>query len=181
MANIWKKATKKTIPIYIVSLLLVIFADPNLKMFVAGLALITLGEAVRVWATGHLRKNLEVTTTGPYAHVKNPLYLGTLLIMIGFSIMARNIYVLTIGLIVFFLYYVPFKKRVESDRLKERFGDLWTRYDSVVPDYLPRLRPYPGRGDKRWDYGIFIDNSEHGILFIVLLGMVAIGIRLLLH
>lgn len=181
MSNIWKKATKKTIPIYIVSLLLVIFANPDLKMFAAGMALIVLGEAVRVWAAGHLKKNLEVTTTGPYAYVKNPLYLGTLLIMIGFSIMARNIYVLAIGLGVFFLYYVPFKKRVESDRLRERFGDLWTRYDIAVPDYLPRLSPYPGRGDKRWDYVAFIDNTEHGILFIVLLGMAAIGIRLLLN
>ncbi|MEK6576273.1 MAG: methyltransferase, partial [Nitrospirota bacterium] len=109
MANVWKKATKKTIPIYIISLLLVLFANPDLKMYITGLSLIIAGELVRVWAAGHLRKNLEVTTTGPYAYVKNPLYLGTLFIMTGFSIMARNIYILAIGLMVFFFYYVPFK------------------------------------------------------------------------
>ncbi|HLF86876.1 MAG TPA: isoprenylcysteine carboxylmethyltransferase family protein [Nitrospiria bacterium] len=181
MANVWKKATKKTIPIYIISLLLVLFAKPDLKMYIAGLLLIIAGELVRVWAAGHLRKNMEVTTTGPYAYVKNPLYLGTLFIMTGFSIMARNIYVLAIGLMIFFFYYVPFKKGVESDRLRERFGDLWTRYDKHVPDYIPRISPYPEGGGKSWDLSIFIDNSEHGIVLIVLLGMAAIGVRLLFN
>jgi protein-S-isoprenylcysteine O-methyltransferase Ste14 len=150
-------------------------------MYITGLLLIIAGELVRVWAAGHLRKNMEVTTTGPYAYVKNPLYLGTLFIMAGFSIMARNIYILAIGLMVFFFYYVPFKKEVESARLRERFGDLWTAYDKHVPDYIPRISPYPERGGKRWDLSIFIDNSEHGIVLIVLLGMAAIGVRLLFN
>ena len=177
LKNKFEKVTLKTVPVYIVMGLLVFYARPTAPYFLTGLALVIPGELIRIWAAGHLRKNQEVTTTGPYAYVKNPLYLGTLLIMIGYCLMARNLVVFFIGLAVFFFYYVPFKKHRESARLQERFGDAWTVYDWAVPDYLPRLSPYPKRGTQPWRWAVFLDNSEHETAIVVLLVCLLIGLR----
>jgi protein-S-isoprenylcysteine O-methyltransferase Ste14 len=178
LKNKLQKVTIKTVPVYVVLGLLVYYAKPTLPYYLAGLALVIPGELIRIWAAGHLRKNQEVTTTGPYAYVKNPLYLGTLLIMIGYCLMARNMILLFVGFAVFFAYYVPFKKNRESARLQERFGDTWTAYDWAVPDYLPRLSPYPKRGKQTWRWEVFFsDNSEHETAIIVALVSFLIGLR----
>jgi protein-S-isoprenylcysteine O-methyltransferase Ste14 len=152
-------------------------AHPSRPSFLAGLAVIAVGEAIRLWAAGHLQKNLQVTTTGPYAHVKNPLYLGALLILAGFLVMSQVWVLGAIGLVVFFAYYAPFKKQRESDRLRERFGQQWVDYDRAVPDYLPRLSPYAGRGAAQWQPALVVENSEHGTAAAVLFGVVLIGLR----
>jgi len=63
-------------------------ARPTLFSLVAGGIIAFLGQAVRVWAGGHLIRNKEITTSGPYAHLRDPFYLGRLLLMIGFCVMA---------------------------------------------------------------------------------------------
>lgn len=181
MATPWvtrvKRVTVKTVPIYLALIFLIAMARPVWAWFIPGLVLVVLGEALRVWAAGHLKKTKEVTTTGPYAYVKNPLYLGTLLILVGFCFMAKNFYLLAVGLGVFFVYYAPFKKKREADRLREHFGEVWDRYDRAVPDYLPRLRPYAGRGSGLWEQKWFFENSEDGTLLAVAAGVLAVGLR----
>ncbi|HET6465031.1 MAG TPA: isoprenylcysteine carboxylmethyltransferase family protein [Nitrospiria bacterium] len=172
-----KRVTFKTIPVYLALILLIIFARPTLNWFIPGLLIVLVGEALRVWAAGHLKKTKEVTTTGPYAYVKNPLYLGTLLILIGFCLMAQNLYLLVIGLAVFFIYYAPFKKKREGQRLREHFGQAWDDYDRAVPDYLPILHPYAKRGTGRWESKWFYENSEGGTALAVALGILALGLR----
>ena len=172
-----KRVTLKTVPVYLALILLIIFARPTLSGLISGLLIVLIGEALRVWAAGHLKKTKEVTTTGPYAFVKNPLYLGTLLIMIGFCLMAQNPYLLVIGLAVFFIYYAPFKKKREGQRLREHFGQAWDDYDRAVPDYLPSLHPYAGRGTGKWESKWFYENSEDGTALAVVLGIIAIGLR----
>jgi protein-S-isoprenylcysteine O-methyltransferase Ste14 len=172
-----KRVTLKTVPIYLSLILLLIFARPTMGWFGAGVLIVLGGEGLRIWAAGHLKKTKEVTTTGPYAYVKNPLYLGTLLILIGFCLMARNPYLLLIGLAVFFVYYAPFKKKRESQRLFDHFGQAWTDYDRAVPDYLPKLRPYSGRGTGQWEWSWFFENSEDGTGLAVVLGIIALGLR----
>ncbi len=172
-----KRVTLKTVPIYLVILLLLIFARPSASWFAPGLVLVILGEALRVWAAGHLKKTRVLTTSGPYAYVKNPLYLGTLLILIGFSLMARNLYILAAGILIFFIYYAPFKKKREGDRLRDHFGQAWLEYDRAVPDYFPKLRPYAGRGAGGWNRDCFRENSEEGTFIAVLLGALGVGSR----
>ena len=176
-----KRVTVKTIPVYLALILLVIFARPVMVWFLPGLLLVVVGEALRVWAAGHLKKTKEVTTTGPYAYVKNPLYLGTLLILVGFCLIARNIPLLVIGLAIFFIYYAPFKKKREGQRLHEHFGRSWVDYDRAVPDYLPSLRPYAGRGTGRWEWKWFFENSEDGTFLAVALGILVLGLRFWIH
>lgn len=173
----FQKVTMKTIPVFLLIVLLIIFARPKPHLFLAGLPFIVAGEMLRLWAAGHLSKNREVTTTGPYSYVKNPLYLGTFLIMIGFCFLASRWEILTVGLAGFFVYYAPFKKKVEADRLREIFGSAWDDYDRSVPDYLPRLSPYEKRGQHRWEWSRVVSNSEHETAIVTLTGVVILGIR----
>lgn len=173
----FKRITAKTIPVYLALAALVYFARFDLRWFVPGVILVSLGEGIRIWAAGHLRKTKEVTTTGPYAYVKNPLYLGTFLIMVGFCFMATNFWLLGVGIVIFLLYYAPFKKNREGQRLKDKFGEAWENYDRAVPDYFPNLRPYSGRGESLWTRERFDENSEDGTFAAVALGVVLIVLR----
>src|SRR5260221_8431553 len=68
-------------------------AHPTWLSLANGAAIVTLGVGIRAAASGHVRKNAEITTTGPYAYTRNPLYLGSLIFAIGFGIASRNIWV----------------------------------------------------------------------------------------
>ncbi len=155
------KVTTRTITAGIIGIILFYLAKPGLSWFIPGAVITLFGEGLRLWAAGHLRKNKQLTATGPYAYVKNPLYIGTLLITIGYSAMAKNVYIMIAGFVWFFIYYAPYKKKQENEKLIGSFGQPWIEYDKAVPDYVPRLSPYPGRGANRWSYDVVKENSEH--------------------
>jgi len=168
----WQRKARR-VPLFIGAVLLVIFAKPQFPGIWIGLFLIFLGVAIRIWAAGHLQKNEVLTVTGPYAYVKNPLYIGSIFITTGFSIMADNIYLLAAAFFMFCFHYIPYKKKMEGDRLKKRFGEQYEDYDEKVPEYLPRWTPYSNE-KASWQFGHFIENSEEGILLIVLAGILLI-------
>ena len=167
------KVTGKTVMAGIVGIIMFFLAKDTVlepAWFIAGAAITLLGEGLRLWAAGHLRKNKQLTTTGPYSHVKNPLYIGTLLITVGYSAMAMNYWIMIAGFVWFFIYYAPYKKKQENEKLIGSFGAAWTEFDKAVPDYLPRLSPYPSRGTNRWSWEVVKENSEHETAVAVFIG-----------
>ncbi len=168
----WQRRVRR-IPLFIGAFLLVIFAKPQFSGVLIGMILIFLGESIRIWAAGHLQKNEVLTVTGPYAYVKNPLYIGSIFITAGFCILGDNIYLLAVAFFMFCFHYIPYKKRVEGDRLRKIFGNQFDDYDQKVPDYVPILTPYPGEKSP-WQFGNFIENSEEGIVLIILAGILLI-------
>lgn len=173
-----KKITPRRLIVYLCSLGVLLLAQPHAILFWVGAAFSGAGELLRLWACGHLRKNQDVITSGPFAHVKNPLYLGTLLILIGFCLSASNpqepsrylLYAtLPLFLCIFLFYYFPYKVRVEGDRLRRRFGEKFDEYDRSVPNLIPRLTPYAGSKES-WDMALLSENSEYGTLIWVLAG-----------
>jgi hypothetical protein len=74
---------------------------------------------------------------------------------------------------MFCFHYIPYKRRVEGDRLRKIFGSQFEDYDEKVPDYLPRWTPYSNE-KVSWQFRCFIENSEEGILLLVLAGIVLI-------
>ena len=168
----WERKARR-VPLFIGAVLLVIFAKPQFPGVWIGLFLIALGEITRIWAAGHLQKNEVLTVTGPYAYVKNPLYIGTILITTGFCILADNIYLLAASTWMFCFHYIPYKKKVEGDRLTKIFGSRFEDYDQKVPEYLPRWKPYSNERAP-WRFRYFIENSEEGILIILVAGILLI-------
>ncbi|MEK7448393.1 MAG: methyltransferase [Planctomycetota bacterium] len=180
------KINIKIILSFLIVAALVYLARPQLYYFFSGLGLVVFGEIVRIWATGHLEKNKSLTTSGPYGYVKNPMYVGSFLIMMGFIAMAMNPenahYILTllgIELAGFLFYYIPRKRKIEGERLREKFGATYVEFDKLVPDYIPRrLTPYRGTGsDKRWMGRVFNENNELHVGLCVVLGVLAIALK----
>ncbi len=174
----WHKLTWRVVVILVTVALIFLLAEPRLwsTFFTSGIILVGIGELVRIWAAGHLTKNKSLTTTGPYAYCKNPLYIGTFLISVGICLMAEtrnylNFAILGCFILFFLVYYTRRKKDVESKRLLEIFGDKWERYDKQVPDYFPRLVPYKDES-RQWSIRSALENSEHwtalAVIFITL-------------
>ena len=167
-------------------LLIVWWADPQQTLVTVGLGMVVVGIAVRIWGCGHLEKNLLVVTTGPYAHVKNPLYLGTLCCMTGFLLAASSTEgtgrwilfgLLPIYVLGFYVYYLPRKYRVEKNRLRERFGEAFDRYDGAVNDFLPRARPWHSGDDRCFRWSLVWSNHEPPMDLLILAVFAAIARR----
>jgi len=163
----------RLLALFLFVIALIAVSRPTRGLLVAGIGIAAVGEAIRMWAAGHLKKSVRLAVSGPYAHTQNPLYLGRLLILTGLGIAARSPYginwiALFIGYAIFFFYYIPRKLRVEGGRLERIHGDAYVRWRDSVPILFPSLRAYPG-GTDRWSFGQMVRNQEP----LVLLGLVA--------
>jgi protein-S-isoprenylcysteine O-methyltransferase Ste14 len=160
-------------------------SHPSMASIAAGALPIALGEGLRLWATGHLHKNDALTITGPYAYLRHPLYFGTLLIGLGFLIMAWSPLALALAAIfgaVYFGYYMPYKDRIESARLESLYGDAYRRYAAAVPRLIPRLHAYAPLAAERaressWRGTRFSDNNETGTAVVVAVGVLCMVAR----
>lgn len=154
---------------YAFIVLLVGFAEPHPAMVSVGFVLAAAGEAVRFWAAGHLLKTQELVTSGPYRFTRNPLYLGRLLILTGIGVACTlpfgiNWILLATGYVVFFLYYLPRKERVEPARLRELHGEAFDRYFRAVPALFPRWSPYAAGSAGGWSSDRMLRNREHWMI-----------------
>ena len=118
-----------------------LLSRPRLLTLAIGGAVAVMGLALRAWASGYLRKNDELAISGPYAHTRNPLYLGSFLIGLGFSIAAGRLYLGLLFLALFLGIYIPVM-RVEAATLRKLFGEKFERYRQAVPLLVPRLSSY---------------------------------------
>lgn len=98
------------------------------------------GIVLRALASGHVKKNEELTTSGPYAYTRNPLYLGSLIMASGFAVAARSLWVLLLMLILFVAIYLPVIRSEESF-LRATFSNF-EDYAHHVPRLLPRVTAY---------------------------------------
>ncbi|HZS48724.1 MAG TPA: isoprenylcysteine carboxylmethyltransferase family protein [Blastocatellia bacterium] len=138
-----------------------IFSRPTWRSLLLGAAIAAIGVAMRAWASGHLRKNESLAMGGPYAYTRNPLYLGTTLIGVGFSICGGNIW-LVIGAIAFFLLiYVPVML-TERYVVGKLFPNEYPEYARHVPMFLPRLTPYRVTDQRnRFDHKLYLRYREY--------------------
>ncbi len=111
-------------------------AKPTWQSVEVGVAIALLGLVIRALASGQVKKDRELTTTGPYTYVRNPLYLGSILLGVGFVIAARDPWI-ALGLLLYFvLVYVPVI-RAEQVYLRSQFP-AYAEYMQRVPSLLPR-------------------------------------------
>ncbi len=118
-------------------ILYLVVADPTWGSIAFGAAIAALGLLLRGAASGHVRKDAELTTTGPYAYTRNPLYLGSLIIAAGFAVAARSWWIVLGMTVIFAVIYVPVI-RYEEAYLREHFPGF-DEYCRRVPRLLPRL------------------------------------------
>ncbi|HEX8816988.1 MAG TPA: isoprenylcysteine carboxylmethyltransferase family protein [Terriglobales bacterium] len=116
------------------------FAKPTWRSILLALPFILLGLIIRASASGHVRKNEELTTTGPYAYTRNPLYLGSLVLAAGFLVAARNWWITAVAIAIFCIIYIPVI-RSEASFLRIQFPE-YDEYARNVPVLLPRMTAF---------------------------------------
>jgi protein-S-isoprenylcysteine O-methyltransferase Ste14 len=122
------------------------FARPTWRSTAAGLIVALPGMALRIWAAGHIRKGKELTVTGPYSLVRNPLYLGSFAVGLGLAVMGLNPW-FAAGYVVLFALVYGRKMRDEETHLLRIYGAVYPPYRDSVPRIVPRFhRPDPGEG-----------------------------------
>jgi protein-S-isoprenylcysteine O-methyltransferase Ste14 len=179
-----KNLRSRFIPFYLAGAVLLWLVRPEPLAYAAGLVAVLSGAALRSWGAGHLVKTDELTVTGPYARVRHPLYLGTLLVAVGFALMVgswASLVALAIFLPWFFLSYFPRKEEAEARRLETRYGEAFTAYRAEVPALFPRLHPWVPAGragaPARWSLDHYSTNNELGTLLALVLCVTLFGLR----
>jgi protein-S-isoprenylcysteine O-methyltransferase Ste14 len=137
------------------------FARPTAGGLLLGIPVAFAGLLVRAWAAGHIVKGERLTTTGPYAHTRNPLYFGSFLIAAGFALTAHFSLLLVVIALFVFIYGPTID--LERAELRNRFPEEYQRYESAVPAFAPRLTPWPSQGRTTVDsfsFGLYMRQRE---------------------
>lgn len=152
---------------FLFAAIFLIFAIPEPLTLGVGAAIAVIGLLVRAWASGHIRKNQTLAVSGPYAYTRNPLYLGSFILGVGFTI-AAGVWWLGLVFVVLFLgIYLPVM-RVEAEELTEIFGADYQAYARRVPLFFPRLTA-DGKSETRFDFALYLRYREYqaalGLIF----------------
>jgi protein-S-isoprenylcysteine O-methyltransferase Ste14 len=142
--------------------LFLIFARPRPLTLGIGGAIALLGLIVRAWSAGHIRKNAQLAVSGPYAYTRNPLYLGSFLLGVGFTIASAQPLLGLLFAALFLGIYLPVM-RVEAATLAELFPEDYAVYARAVPLFVPRLLPYRNEhnGETRFDASLYLRYREY--------------------
>ncbi len=139
-----------------------------------GLIAIT-GLLVRAWAAGHIRKNQTLAVSGPYAHTRNPLYFGSFLLGVGFTVAAANVWLVLIFAALFLGIYLPVM-RTEAVDVRGLFPADYKVYAANVPLFVPRLSAWRQAAKNKFDFALYLKYREYRAA----LGLVAAWFLLLL-
>jgi hypothetical protein len=136
-------------------------ADPVLPTLLMGLPLALAGLAIRAWAAGHLRKNQQLTTSGPYAIVRNPLYIGTLLTALGCTVAAARPALAFLAGAVFLFVYLPVMEQEEQhlSRLFPDFAAYARRVHQLIPTLPEKFPP------QSFSWDVYLRNKEQKALY----------------
>ena len=136
------------------------FARPSWLTLGIGGGVALIGLALRAWSAGHIRKNSALATSGPYAYTRNPLYLGSFLLGLGFTIASGQPWLVIPFAALFMGIYFPVM-RVEAKHLAGVFGENYENYALAVPLFFPRVSAYRGDEGIRFDAGLYMRYREY--------------------
>lgn len=147
---------------FIFAAVFLFFARPKPLTLLIGTIIAVIGLLIRAWASGHIRKNQDLAVSGPYAYTRNPLYVGSFVMGLGFTI-ASGVWWLAILFAVLFLgIYLPVMRN-EAQELSAIFGDSFGKYAEEVPLFIPRLTKYRAENSspKRFELDLYLRYREY--------------------
>ena len=144
---------------FLIVLVFAWFSHPTTLSLALGLPVSVAGLALRAWAAGCLAKDQRLSKGGPYAHTRNPLYLGTLLVAAGLVIAARSPWLGALFAAVFVFVYLPVIQ-LEEQHLRRLFPD-YAAFADRVPALWPRLRAAQDAGSQRFRWALYVKNREY--------------------
>lgn len=162
--------------LYPFGVFVILFASSDDKSIMKGVWFIAAGLLIRIWANGYAIKLDKLTTSGPYAFVRHPLYLGTILLAAGFIIMLKIYYIgALLFLIMAVIYYRTIKK--EEGMLEEKFKQAYFNYKKKVPLILPAVLPY--REGEKWPFSFkrLIKSQEYKLVIWMIVLMIIFHLK----
>ncbi len=140
-----------------------------------GAVLAVIGILIRLWASGHIRKNKALATDGPYGHVRHPLYLGNFLIAVGFA-SASGLWWAWLMLVIFWLIFYPNAISDEDSKLERLFAGPWRSWAAQTKALIPRLSAYraDGQGEaavgSSWSLAQSLRSNGEPVIVVLLFG-----------
>ena len=146
---------------FLCAALFLLFARPSPATLLAGALVSLFGLSLRAWAAGHIRKNDALAVSGPYAYTRNPLYLGSFFLGLGFTIGSGRWPLGLLFAALFLGIYLPVM-RVESRTLEKLFGESFADYARAVPLFFTRCTPYRTSDARvRFDRSLYLRYREY--------------------
>ena len=148
----WQRSFKPRFAVvYPFGIFVLFYATLDHSSLRQGIGFILAGLLIRLWSNGYAIKNDKLTTSGPYAFVRNPLYLGTFLIALGFVL---ALHMSWMGLLFLAAMALMYYKTIndEQSMLSKKFGKVYQDYCAKVPALMPSLKPY-SEGEK-WPFNL---------------------------
>jgi protein-S-isoprenylcysteine O-methyltransferase Ste14 len=139
---------------FIVAALAFWLATPRWSSFLIGSFIAAVGELLRIWAAGHLRKGQELTQSGPYRFFRHPLYIGSCVIGIGFTVVASHLLV-TLLVLCYLVVTLLAATQLEEETLRNAFGE----------DYEKYVHGERSLSTRRFSLSRMVENGEHRSLF----------------
>ena len=178
----WQRIARRIrVPLgFVTAIVFIVFAKPEPRWLLLSLAVVLPGLWLRGYAAGYVKKNAELTRTGPYAHTRNPLYLGSMLIAFGFAIAAGRVWLGVLLIALFLAIYWP-TILSEETFLRGAFPGF-DAYAAAVPRLLPRLTPARFDGGGAQGAGRFSrERYRHHREYNALMGSAALYAALVLR
>jgi protein-S-isoprenylcysteine O-methyltransferase Ste14 len=177
--NDWGKIARRIrVPLgFALAVLYFWLARPTWRSILFGLIGIIPGLLLRALASGHVSKNESLATCGPYAYTRNPLYLGSLLMGIGFAVAARSWWIGVALVAMFVFIYLPVI-RDEEAFLRSKFPEF-DEYAKRVSRMLPRITSHPtGRGSAEFSWDLYLKHREYNALLGAAAVMIGLVVRM---
>jgi len=162
---------------YLLGIVALVLARPTLRSIIMGGAVGLIGLAIRAYAAGYLHKQEVLTTTGPYARTRNPLYFGSSILAAGAAVAMNSWWVAALLFVYFTLVYSMVMRREELE-LRRQHGAAFDQYSASVPLFFPRLfaSAHPSPASSAFSAKQYAKNHEYQAM----IGFVLLLIALLL-
>ncbi len=145
------------------------FGQPTREMLIAGSVIALIGTLIRLWASGHVKKNKVLATDGPYAYVRHPLYVGNILILLGFS-MASNLWWAYALMVFLILFYYPPAISYEDAKLNKLFGEEWQQWSKNIHALIPSFSSKAGSTSSDWSFRQSLFKNLEPVIVLYLIG-----------
>ncbi len=176
--------------VYPIAVTLFLVARTTKRSLHVGVLIVLIGESIRLWANGYVghrkvnqtspgqrqAKVGHLITAGPYAFVRHPLYLGTMVIGAGLCVIMGNLWLALVALAVFIVVYQR-KMSEEEATIRHEWGEAFEDYRRAVPQWLPSGRRYPRR-DGQWSWRGIRASKELKTLAWVVVVLILLSFRL---
>ena len=181
--NDWSRIARRIrVPLgFVFAVLYFWLARPGWSFLLLGTLLVAPGLLIRGLASGHVRKNEALATSGPYAYTRNPLYLGSLLMGVGFAVAARSWWVGLALIVLFFAIYMPVIRDEES-YLRQKFPEF-EEYARRVPRLIPRrARGEESKNEPSSEFSrdLYLKHREYNALLGAVAMMAGLAMKMML-